>query len=136
MQFRRQWADLFRLGHYEPLQIEGFAADHVCAFAWRLPRRADDATGDRERVAVVAAPRLLARLAAQFHEEPQAPWRPLGETAWRDTRLSIPTLPADCPLYNHLTGQICPTDGQGMAISDVFAHFPVALLSNVALPQH
>lgn len=127
LQFRRRSAELFRLGRYEPLTVEGFAADHVCAFAWR--RMAP--TGKSEELAIVVVPRLLARLAGHFHEEPQTPWRPLGETVWRDTRIILPALPADCQLINHFTGQPCPADKKGLTLANAFAQFPVALLSNI-----
>lgn len=124
LQFRRRHADLFRLGRYEPLAVEGFAAEHVCAFAWRRT----PSTGEPEEAAIVVVPRLLARLAAQFHEEPHDPWRPLGEAVWRDTRLLIPALPPDRPLTNIFTGQACPFDESGVSLATVFSDFPVALL--------
>ena len=124
LQFRRLHADLFRHGRYEPLAVEGFAAEHVCAFAWRRTPSA----GEPEEAAIVVVPRLLARLASQFHEEPHDPWRPLGETVWRDTRLLIPALSPDRPLTNIFTGQTCPFDENGMSLATVFSDFPVALL--------
>ncbi len=124
LQFRRRHADLFRRGRYEPLAVEGFAAEHVCAFAWRRT----PSTGEPEETAIVVVPRLLARLASQFHEEPHDPWRPLGETVWRDTRLLIPALPPDRPLTNIFTGQTCPFDESSVSLATVFSDFPVALL--------
>ena len=126
LQFRRRAGDLFRLGRYEPLTAEGFAAEHVCAFAWR--RTPED--GKPEETAVVVVPRLLARLAAQFFEEPHDPWRPLGEAVWRDTRLPIAGLSTDRPLTNIFTGRPCPVDGNGIILASAFSDFPIALLSN------
>lgn len=128
LQFRRRAGDLFRAGRYEPLAVEGFAAEHVCAFAWRrAPSAENPAT-----LAVVAVPRLLARLAGHFHEEPHSPWRPLGEAVWRDSRVLLPEAIAAEPLTNHFTGQTCPADEKGLMLADLFAHFPVALASNLA----
>ena len=128
LQFRRRAGDLFRAGRYEPLAVEGFAAEHVCAFAWRrAPSAENPAT-----LAVVAVPRLLARLAGHFHEEPHSPWRPLGEAVWRDSRVLLPEAIAAEPLTNHFTGQTCPADEKGLMLADLFAHFPVALVSNLA----
>ncbi|MBU4272186.1 MAG: malto-oligosyltrehalose synthase [Planctomycetes bacterium] len=127
LQFRRRRADLFRRGRYEPLAVEGFAAEHVCAFAWRRTPSA----GEPEEAAIVVVPRLLARLASHSQEESETPWRPLGETVWRDTRLLIPALPPDRPLTNLFTGQTCPFDEGGMSLASVFSDFPVALLSNL-----
>ena len=51
LQFRRQSADLFRLGDYIPLEASGPQARHVCAFARECPRRSrggkEDCHGDR-----------------------------------------------------------------------------------------
>ena len=41
LQFRRQHADLFQLGDYIPLDVEGAKAKHLCAFARRWPSPSD-----------------------------------------------------------------------------------------------
>ncbi|MBN1395527.1 MAG: malto-oligosyltrehalose synthase [Pirellulales bacterium] len=147
LQFRRRCAELFRSGRYEPLAVEGFAADHICAFAWRVGQAVPDTNKKEtdtsvrhsltyEDIAIVAVPRLLMSLAARFHEESHDPWRPLGESAWRDTRVSIAGLPPDRPLMNLFTGQACPFDDSGLSAAKLFADFPVALLSNLDFEMH
>jgi len=66
---RKSQAELFARGEYIPLQAEGPAADHVCAFARRL--------GDRW--AVVVAPRWTATL-----KDWAATSVPLPEGEWTD----------------------------------------------------
>ena len=46
VQYRRQHADLFRLGEYIPLSVGGKQAKHVCAFAWNWTSPTGVRTGD------------------------------------------------------------------------------------------
>ena len=54
LQFRRQYADLFRLGEYIPLEVRGSRAKHVCAFA----RQWLSSSSEERTTAIVIAPRL------------------------------------------------------------------------------
>ena len=58
LQFRRQHADLFRLGDYIPLDVGGPQARHVCAFA----RECAPPSGPGRKIAIVIAPLLIAEL--------------------------------------------------------------------------
>ena len=114
--FRRDHEPAFRDGDYLPLKLHGQRADHVCAFARQWG-------GD---VFIVMAPRLLAGLMG----EEQA--LPVGQHAWGDTWAE---LPPDCfqgQWLNALNGQAVETgmfDGSsGLALAQVFASFPYALL--------
>jgi (1->4)-alpha-D-glucan 1-alpha-D-glucosylmutase len=103
--FRRNHAELFTAGSYEPLSAEGGKQDHVCAFV----RRYDD------EAVVVAAARFPAALEA-------APdWggtviplpEPLRQVVWRDI----------------LTGMETGCSGGGLPAQQVFQYLPVAVLA-------
>jgi (1->4)-alpha-D-glucan 1-alpha-D-glucosylmutase len=124
LQFRRQHAELFRTGRYLPLDVEGSRAEHVCAFAWHLPT-----TTDRpEQVALVIAPRLLARLTMSSEQSPPSP-APIGADVWDDTRIVAPEL-IQQPLTNLFTGQTCTFDHHRLRLATAMSDFPVALLTN------
>jgi (1->4)-alpha-D-glucan 1-alpha-D-glucosylmutase len=113
---RRDHPGLFTAGEYIPLAAEGSKATHLFAFARRA---GDDA-------AVVAVPRLVARLAV----EPGSP--PLGAEAWQDTTLILPAPDPGRRWCNVFTGEVlAPQDRDGqpaLAAAGLFAHFPIALL--------
>ena len=53
---------------------------------------------------------------------------PLGGEVWGDGVLSVPA-PPGTPLRNVYTGEALAVGGEGtLALAEVFAHFPVALL--------
>lgn len=131
LQFRRRHANLFHHGQYYPLSVEGTAAEHVCAFAWR----AAPLSNGPEQIAMVIVPRLMARLAslapaAPVGGEANGPQRPFGEAFWADTWLSFADL-APQRLKNLFTGQNCEIRNQGVRIADALAEFPVAVLANL-----
>jgi (1->4)-alpha-D-glucan 1-alpha-D-glucosylmutase len=112
---RRERPTLFAEGGYLPLTAAGDAAEHVLAFARKCE------AGE----AVAVAPRLCARLAAG-QERP-----PTGEL-WGDTWLPLPHAEPGARYLNRLTGAALAAaerDGvPGLALSEVLAEFPVALL--------
>lgn len=118
LQARRDRPGLFTSGAYVPLAVEGAKSAHLFAFA----RESD---GLR---ALVAAPRLLAGLA------PGPDHLPLGPSAWGDVSLVLAGVGAVSRWRNVFTGErLSPTPREGrpvLAASDLFAHFPVALLLN------
>ena len=113
---RREHPGLFTAGEYIPLAAEGSKAAHLFAFARR----------DGDAAAVVAVPRLVARLAP----EPGHP--PMGAEIWQDTRLTLRGLNPTLRWRVAFTGEVLTPevrDGQpSLAAADLFAHFPVALL--------
>jgi (1->4)-alpha-D-glucan 1-alpha-D-glucosylmutase len=113
---RRDHPGLFSAGDYLPLEGTGAKAEHLFAFARQ--------SGDT--VAVVAVPRLLVRLA------PDRAQPPLGGAVWQDTRLLLPRVDPALHWHNIFTGErLAATEQQGqlsLAIGDMFAHCPVALL--------
>ena len=102
LDLRARRAGVFRDGVYEPLD----AGPNVCAF---VRRRGDDAVA-------VAVPRLTTRLTRPGHF-------PLGDV-WRDT-----TLPLSGRWRNTFTGE--EVGGDSLALREVFARFPVAVLEKV-----
>ncbi len=113
---RRDHPGLFATGEYVPLEAVGPRAEHVFAFARR----------QAERWAVVAVPRLLCRAWMSSTD------LPLGREFWQDTRLVLAGLSERSRLGSPFTGEmvaVANRDGQpSLALSEVFAQFPVALL--------
>jgi (1->4)-alpha-D-glucan 1-alpha-D-glucosylmutase len=114
--FRRAHGPLFLDGAYAPLEATGAKAAHVCAFA---RTRGDEAV-------LVAVPRLVVGLTGG---EERAP---LGDTVWQDTRLLLPPGEAGRQYRNLYTGEVLTAgaheEGAALALAEVLAHFPVALL--------
>jgi (1->4)-alpha-D-glucan 1-alpha-D-glucosylmutase len=113
---RRTHRGLFSAGDYLPVQGAGAKREYILAFSRRH--------GDRE--AMVAVPRLIARLLADGHQAP------VGEAVWQDTRLLVPGIDPHRAWRNVLTGEVVTVaeeDGQPrLAVAQLLAHFPVALL--------
>jgi (1->4)-alpha-D-glucan 1-alpha-D-glucosylmutase len=103
---RREHADLFRQGSYEPLAIEGPLSHHLIAFR----RRAGDSS------CIVIAGRLFARmLGDQAHYD---------SATWQDARIALPDDPAT--LTNVLTGTA--VSGAELQLGEILADAPVAVL--------
>jgi (1->4)-alpha-D-glucan 1-alpha-D-glucosylmutase len=120
LHFRRVHRALFADGSYEPLQTSGARREHVCAFA--------RVRGDR--AFIVAVPRLVVGLAAGAQRPP------IGTETWQDTRLLLPEGYAGRVFHNLFTGEhvtACVHQSSPcLTMTDVLAHFPVALLELVA----
>jgi (1->4)-alpha-D-glucan 1-alpha-D-glucosylmutase len=124
LQFRRRHDDLFQLGEYVPLEVQGSRARHVCAFVrqWSPP-------GATQRAAaIVIAPRLLAELTPPPRDSLPPP-PPLGAAVWEDTRVIVKGA-ALAELKNAFTGQTCSPEDSSLALAAALADFPVALLTN------
>ena len=106
---RRARPALFADGGYRPLEARGALGEHVCAFA-RI--------GEGGPVLTVV-PRLLARRGGEA--------TPLGPEYWEATALAVPP-ELGARFVNALTGERLQSSGDGLALGQVFAHFPVALL--------
>ncbi len=107
--FRRARPALFSAGDYRAVEVRGGLAEHLCAFA-----RVGEAGA-----ALTVVPRLLARRGSE------AP--PLGPEYWRDTALVVPA-DLGTRFVNVLTGEHVQARGDALALAEIFAHFPVALL--------
>lgn len=114
--YRRDYTHLFRAGAYLPLDAHGSKQKHLCAFARQ----------EGEQCLIVVVPRLLARLI------PDPRTLPLGPQVWDDTWLMLPADSLHYRFRNLFTGEVVGTvnrDGQAaLAVGEVFASFPVALL--------
>ena len=108
---RNRRAELFHKGAYIPLDVSGQCEDSIIAFARR----------HQEQWSITLAPRFLTSVIREDED-------PLGQTTWRDTRVS---LPEDSPhLWKDvITGQEVEGDNKIM-IGTALKYFPVALLMN------
>jgi (1->4)-alpha-D-glucan 1-alpha-D-glucosylmutase len=115
--YRRDHPGLFTTGDYIPLEVAGAHTAHAFAFL----RRQGAST------AVCVFPRLLTRLA------PDPARLPLGPEIWHDTELHLPGLDSGRKLTNLFTGEVLAPAGDPLRprllLGEVFAHFPVALLT-------
>jgi (1->4)-alpha-D-glucan 1-alpha-D-glucosylmutase len=119
LNYRRKNLELFERGDYQPLEAKGAKSRHLCAFA----RRANG------KMIVAVAPRLVATLL------PETEPSPLGEQVWRDTFLVLPE-DARGRFRNVVNGAELDTaerlGQQGIALAELFADAPVALLERLA----
>lgn len=117
--YRQEHPDLFRSGEYLSLDALGPRQRHVCAFARQH--------GLQEIFIVV--PRFLTRLIPDPH------MLPLSSQVWEDSWLLLPSTRAGYHYRNLFTGESIAAinrDGKMMlALGEVFANFPVALLESV-----
>jgi (1->4)-alpha-D-glucan 1-alpha-D-glucosylmutase len=113
---RREEHALFRRGEYVPLEVSGERREHVIAFL-----RRDQTTG---RSVVVVLPRLACTL---MRGKVQLP---LGE-AWGKDQLLLPVAPG-AQYRNVFTDETVTVAEDGLALSTVFAAYPVGLLVNEA----
>lgn len=122
LQFRRQAPLIFSGGSYVPLEGRGEKKAHLLAFARTFG----------EDSIVVGVPRLVVGLLGG-KEEP-----PLGETAWKDTRLRVPEGWIGRRYGNLFTGEELTVqngaEGAGVFLRDLFGNFPVALLERLDSP--
>ena len=117
--YRREHADLFRVGAYLPLETGGPKHRHVCAFARQ----------HEQRTLLVVAPRFLTRLI------PDPGALPLGPRVWEDSWLTLPAGGSANHRYRNLfTGEsVAAMRQEGrtvLALGEVFANFPLALLAS------
>lgn len=117
MEFRNRNVELFRDGEYLPLQCVGERAQHIVTFM----RKYENAS------VVVVVPRLTGKL---MKGEARLPY---GHEVWQDTRIQMPCKPG-VPLRNVFTGELIQgkehENATAFLACDLFANFPVALLSS------
>jgi (1->4)-alpha-D-glucan 1-alpha-D-glucosylmutase len=106
---RRQLADLFSNGTYEPLVVRGVKQRNLLAF-----RRVWEA-----QEAVVLVPLGVASLSLTKH-------LPLGKTCWGDTQVVLPT--GHASWTNAFTEQTVSLTDHG-SVAEALDQFPVALLT-------
>jgi (1->4)-alpha-D-glucan 1-alpha-D-glucosylmutase len=124
LQFRRRHAELFQLGDYIPLDVQGPRARHVCAFA----RVCGSPLGAGPKIAIVIVPRLIAQLTPLAPDSSPAP-SPVGSAVWEDTHVMVGDW-ASSPLKNLFTGQECSPQDSRVLAAAALSDFPVALLTS------
>lgn len=111
LRLRRDRRELFHARDYTPLLATGPQRDHVVAFARE----------NQSEVAITAVPRLSCTLAGGALRPPQG-------DLWSTTELPVPSRSPEF-LENVFTGEkIKVTPRRTLLCSEVFAHFPIALL--------
>jgi (1->4)-alpha-D-glucan 1-alpha-D-glucosylmutase len=111
---RRAHPELYCAGNYQPVEATGAAAEHLVAFARTLG----------QQTVIAVAPRLLRRLTKQLTSSNNSTFQPLrGSAPWQGTTLALPA-----GRYRQIfTDEHLTSDGQ-LAVGELFANFPVALL--------
>ncbi len=113
LRFRREHREMFQVGRYTPLHVNGAKRDHLIAFARE----------HQNQVAIVAVPRLSYQLAQGSMSAP------LGDL-WQDTELPVPSRTTEY-LENIFTGEkIRVTANRTLLCRELFRSFPVALLAS------
>jgi (1->4)-alpha-D-glucan 1-alpha-D-glucosylmutase len=117
--YRNSRKNIFGLGEYLPLEIQGSKAENVCAFARRLGNE----------TVVVAVPRFLTRLMP----DPAMPFT--GEEIWIDSCVVVPYLEEDAAYRCIFTGEEITVQRRNeasvLSVSGLFRHLPLALLERV-----
>jgi (1->4)-alpha-D-glucan 1-alpha-D-glucosylmutase len=111
LQLRREQPDVFKLGHYVPLQAHGSRANHVVAF---MRRHASSTV-------VTIAGRLWMKLGGE------AETLPVGKQIWGDTTIDAGPLVGE--VMNVFTGEKLPVENGKIRIAAAFSRFPAALLT-------
>ncbi len=117
--YRNQHRELFERGEYASLDADGVRSGNVCAFERRI-----------EQACVIGAvPRFLSRITSGTKT------LPFGRAVWEDAVLVVPE-EAGTEYRNIFTGQVLTAAFQGrgkngLALAEVFAYFPVALLERI-----
>lgn len=109
---RKTHRDLFAQGDYQPLAIEGKQADHAIAFMRQF----------QGKCLIVIAPRLIAALLADGSTPHLAP------ATWGNTQVVIPSAFRNISFENCLAASRIDCRQKSIALSDVLADFPVAIL--------
>lgn len=117
LNYRRDHAELFRAGGYQPVEVTGTHADHVCAYL-----RTHSAGS-----ALVVVPRLVGTL---MHGEMKPP---VGKEVWGDTQVVLPASSQPAHIEDVLTGVRHDEDGgpgaiRRLDVGAVLGALPVALL--------
>jgi (1->4)-alpha-D-glucan 1-alpha-D-glucosylmutase len=111
---RKEYPELFQLGEYIPLEIQGAHADRAVAFMRRFEKTS----------VLVVVPRLVAALL----NETDLP--PIGPAVWTDTCVVLPRCGCSVAYQNMFTGELLAShqidDKAVIDMSNALAHFPVA----------
>ena len=109
---RRNHADLFLLGDYQPLTIEGEEAESALAFLRQY----------KNEGCIVIVPRLAANLLADNSTPHIAP------TTWGNTQVVLPSALGDAKFNDYLTATPLEVRQGGLLLQDALADFPVNIV--------
>lgn len=116
LHYRRKHAALFQHGCYRPLDAQGEYAQHICGFLRQ----------NQDQSCLIVFPRFLTQLI------PDPATLPVGEQIWGQTWIPLPSDLATRSFRNVFTQEIVApqkdSDMVGLPITNVFSHFPFALL--------
>lgn len=119
LNYRKANREIFERGDYSPLEAMGEKAMNVCSFVRQFGNS----------MALVVAPRFFTRLIQQ----PES--LPFGKEVWKDSVIIVPHEETEKKYRNIFTGEIVATvsykDATILYLSEIFAHFPVALLEKI-----
>lgn len=119
LNYRKANREIFERGDYSPLEAMGEKAMNVCSFVRQFGNS----------MALVVAPRFFTRLIQQ----PES--LPFGKEVWKDSVIIVPHEETEKKYRNIFTGEIVTTvsykDATILYLSEIFAHFPVALLEKI-----
>jgi (1->4)-alpha-D-glucan 1-alpha-D-glucosylmutase len=111
---RKEYPELFQLGDYIPLEVQGGQADHAVGFIRTLEKTS----------VLVVVPRLVAGLL----NETDLP--PIGPAVWTDTCAVLPRCGCSVAYRNMFTGELLTSRNLGdralIDMSNALAYFPVA----------
>ncbi len=117
---RKSNPKLFLEGTYLPLEAKGEQAQHVCGFIRQ----------DRTNICLIVFPRFLTSLI------PDPATRPLGDSVWGQTWITLPPEIPHRSFRNILTQEIVTPQNLpgmlGLPLGTLFQHFPFALLEPVS----
>ena len=112
---RKEQPDLFQLGEYVPLAVQGAKADHAVAFLRKFGSTS----------VLIVVPRLVAGLLNELDLPP------MGAEVWKDTRILLPSCGRSQAYRNIYTGEALDLQegdtNPTIRVSDALAEFPVAL---------
>jgi len=119
---RKSWEGIFTAGKYHALEIKGKGEAHVIAFARE----------HNNEWVVTVVPRLVGTLLALDNQDRLRQSNPIDEiidsATWGDTAIVLPQQIAGCKAVNLFDQEIVEPIQGSLQLSNVLAHFPVAIL--------
>ncbi len=117
LQLRREQVALFAQAGYEPLEVQGTQAAHVCAFVRPL----------KDRAVIVVVARWMAALMNGTRT------MPIGSSVWSDTRITLPASMKGGTLLNVLPQSKVSLDSHGVeppeiTAAELFTQLPIAVV--------
>jgi len=119
LNYRKSNRALFEGGEYIFLEVHGKPAENICAFMRRSGKSA----------ALCIVPRFLSKIVKNDYD------LPFGVETWGDAVVCVPADGLGKRYRNVFTGESVTVDDHegitGIAVAEIFKHFPVALLDKI-----